>query len=570
MTSRDIAKVLSLIETYLELHGENDFKSKAYGRAARGIEASGADIAAMVEAGEPIKISGVGPAMAAEVREIVTTGTTAQLEALRAATPPGLMEILGIRGVGAKKVRALNMQLGIETLDQLEQAALENRVAALPGFGEKSQAKILEGLADLRKSAEKLRFDRAMALAEPFLESVRALECVKRAELAGRLRRGAEEFDSLSFVAVASAEALSDALAASGLASDVTRTGTRVDAVLDAFPVRIDAVAADAFAAVWHQRTGASDYCFMVSIPLADRGYELRDDGLFRDGSLVPLASEEELFALADMQYIEPEMREGIDEVRRSIDGALPQLVAAEHLRGMMHVHSTWSDGRSDIATIAEHVRGLGYSYLLITDHSKTAVYANGLDERRLQAQGREIDELNARYDPAEFRILKGIECDILADGALDLADDALAALDAVVISVHSRFNLPAEAQTERICRALEHPHATILGHSTGRLILKRKGYDVDLRQVIETAAANGKAIELNCNPMRLDLNWRMVRHARRKGVPIAVNPDAHALADFANMRFGLTMARKGWLTPDGTLNALTADQLLGVARRSA
>jgi DNA polymerase (family 10) len=307
----------------------------------------------------------------------------------------------------------------------------------------------------------------------------------------------------------------------------------------------------------------------MISIPLHERGYELREDGLFKDGELVALGSEEELFELAGMQFIPPEIREGIDEVRRALDGELPELVRSEHLRGMLHVHSTWSDGRSSIADIAEHVRGLGYSYLLMTDHSKAAFYANGLDERRLEQQGHEIDEVNKGYDPAGFRVLKGIECDILGDGSLDLSDDALAALDAVVISVHSQFTLPIQEQTERICRALEHRYSTILGHSTGRLILKRKGYDVDLRQVIETAAQHGKCIELNCNPMRLDLNWRMVRHARRKGIPIAINPDAHSLADFNNMRHGLTMARKAWLTPEGTLNAMGVEEFLGFAAQA-
>ena len=289
----------------------------------------------------------------------------------------------------------------------------------------------------------------------------------------------------------------------------------------------------------------------MISIPLHDRGYDLREDGLYKDGETVTLGSEEELFELAGVQYIPPEIREGIDEVRLAMDREIPELVRAEDLRGHAPCAFHLERWPQQIAEIAEHVRGLGYQYLLMTDHSKAAFYANGLDERRLEEQGREIDAINKRYDPAEFRVLKGIECDILADGSLDLSDDVLAALDAVVISVHSQFSLPMEAQTERICRALENPLSTILGHSTGRLILKRNGYDVDLQQVIRTAAEHGKSIELNCNPLRLDLNWRMVRYALRKGVPIAINPDAHSLADFNNMRYGMVMARKGWLTPE-------------------
>lgn len=564
MTARDVAKILSDIETLLQLHGADEMKSKAYGRAARVLETSTIDIEAAARAGK-IDVPGIGKTLGAEVIEIVETGTTAQREELLAATPPGLLDILKIRGLGAKKVRALHQQLGVESLQDLEHAAIGNRIAGLAGFGKKSQENILAGIAELASAQSKFRINVATTAGEHVLDVLEGLPSVERASVAGRLRRGAEEFEYLSFVVQAAApETLAEELRGTGLLNDVAVeenciTGTTEEG----YPVKIHVTRAENFIVTLHQHTGASDYAFILSIPLADRGYDLREDGLFKDGEPVMLNTEEELFELAGTQFIPPEIREGIDEVPNALDSGVPELVRAEHLRGMLHVHSTWSDGRSSIADIAEYVRGLGYSYLLMTDHSKAAYYANGLDEHRLERQGMEIDEINKGYDPTEFRVLKGIECDILGDGTLDLSDDALAALDAVVISVHSQFTLPMEAQTERICRALEHPYSTILGHSTGRLILKRKGYDVDLKSVIETAAAHGKCIELNCNPMRLDLNWRMVRHARRKGVPIAINPDAHSLADFGNMRHGITMARKGWLTPDGTLNALDAEGFL-------
>jgi DNA polymerase (family 10) len=569
MTARDVAKVLGEIETLLELHGDNDFKSRAYGRAARALETSGVDLEGVVRGGGEIDVPGVGKALGAEVREIVETGTSSQLEELRGATPPGLLDILKIRGLGAKKVRAIHTQLGVETLADLEKAAQEDRIAALAGFGAKSQAKILEGLKELRSNLGRFRLNTATEMAEYIRDALDGMPSVARADIAGRLRRGGEEFSALGFVVDASSpEELERDLRDAALLTEISLKDGRITGLFDNHcAVRIDLPPRESYFAVLHQRTGASDYCFMMSIPLHDRGYDLRDDGLFRDGAPVALGSEEELFALAGMQTIPPELREGIDEVRRSIDGTLPELVEAEDVKGMLHVHSTWSDGRSPIADIAEHVRGLGYSYLLITDHSKSAIYANGLDERRLAAQGREIDEINGRYDPSEFRVLKGIECDILADGTLDYDDDVLASLDAVVASVHSSFSMPMEEQTERICRALSNRWVTILGHSTGRLILKRKGYEVDLRRVINTAAEHGKSIELNCNPMRLDLNWRMVKYARRKGVPIAINPDAHSLADFNNMRYGITMARKGWLTREGLLNAMSADAFRAFAR---
>ncbi len=565
MTARDIANVFYDIETFLQLHGENDFKSRAYGRAARTLETSTADVAGMVRAGLPVDIPGIGKALASEIAEIVETGTTAQLEELRTATPPGLLDILQIRGLGAKKVRAIHQQLGVESLVELERAAIDGKIAELAGFGKKSQDNIIAGIRELAKNRSKFRINIATQIAAELLALLEGLPPVERASAAGRVRRGEEEFDSLSFVAQSAApDALAAGLAGSELLREVELDGAHITArTEEGYAVLVEIATAENFFAVLHRATGADDYVSMISVPLAARGYDLREDGLYKDERMVALGSEEELFALAGAQYIPPELREGTDEVRCALDGELPELVSAGDLRGMLHVHSTWSDGRSSIAEIAEHVRGLGYGYLLITDHSKAASYANGLDEFRLEAQGREIDGINEQYDPAEFRVLKGIECDILTDGSLDLSEDALAALDAVVISVHSQFSLPMEAQTERICRALENPLSTILGHSTGRLILKRNGYDVDLQQVIATAAGHRKSIELNCNPLRLDLAWRMVHHATRKGVPIAINPDAHSLNDFSNMRYGVMMARKGWLTPEMTLNARSAEGFL-------
>jgi len=268
---------------------------------------------------------------------------------------------------------------------------------------------------------------------------------------------------------------------------------------------------------------------------------------------------------------IPPELREGIDEVRAALDHRIPTLVEQSELRGLLHIHSVWSDGQNTIEELAAAASGLGYGYLLMCDHSKLAFYANGLDEKRLEAQGKEIDEINKRYDPATFRILKGIECDIHGDGTLDLADDALAALDAVVVSVHSQFALEKEAQTDRVCHALDNPYASILAHPTGRLILTRKGYPIDLKRVITHAAERGVAVELNANPHRLDLDWRMVRYAKRKGVKVAIDPDAHSIGDFDYVKYGVRMGRKGWLERGDVLNTLSVDDFLAaVGRRRA
>ncbi len=562
MTTGQVREILSQIEKLVELHGESSFKARAYSRASRALKSSGVDVETAVREGTLLSVEGIGKGIGAEIEELVETGKSEQHQALLAKTPPGLLDVLKIRGLGAKKVRTLYFDVGIESLGELEYACKENRVALLKGFGQKTQEKILAGIEELRANQGKFRFDMAYRIGQELLPKLEALPSVSRVDISGRLRRGAEEFDSVSFVVEAeNANQVENDLAQAELLEKIEKYGDRITGIYDeSFTIKIDVASREKYVGVLHQRSAPNDYRFMVSIPLHDNGYELTEDGLYKDNELVALDSEEDLYKLADLQFIPYELREGINEVRKALHKDIPELVTMEDMKGAMHVHSTWSDGGYPIKEIAEHVRSRGYRYLLMCDHSKAAVYANGLDEKRLEEQGKEIDEINKQYDPAEFRVLKGIECDILTDGRLDLDNDALAALDAVVISVHSNFTLSLEEQTARICRALEHPYSTILGHPTGRLLLSRKGYEVDLQQVITTAAKNGKAIELNANPYRLYLSWRMVKYAVSKGVKIAINPDAHSLADFENVKFGVTMARKGWLTPDMLLNAMDAD----------
>lgn len=574
MDTREVERILSRIESLLELHGENSFKSRAYGRAARSLRAAGIDVVGAVERGEPIEVDGIGTALAAEIEEIVRTGTSSQLEDLMERTPNGLLDVMSIRGLGAKKVQALWHTLGVESLDDLEEKARGGEVAGMKGFGKKSQENILAGIAELKSNIGKLRLHTATELAAALLEVLRALPGVSRAEIAGRLRRGGEEFSALEFVletaAGSDAAGIEANVAAAGILSAVRRIDSTIAGTLnDTYNVFLHVVDHNHFVAALHQKSAASDYRFMLSIPLHDRGYELTEDGLYSGGELVPLKAEAELYERAGMQFIPPELREGIDEIRRALDNELPTLVEDRDLKGILHVHSVWSDGHNTISDLADRAHALGYSYLLMCDHSKAAFYANGLDENRLASQGYEIDEVNKRFDPAQFRVLKGIECDILADGSLDLADDALAALDAVVISVHSNFNLSEDVQTERVCRALENRYATILAHPTGRLILTRKGYPIDLKRVITHAAEHRKYVELNANPYRLDLNWRMVRYAKRKGVKVAIDPDAHSMPEFDYLRYGVTIARKGWLAKEDVLNALSLDDFLSAVKRS-
>ncbi len=564
MTNRELESVLKQIESLLDLHGENSFKSRAYGRAARAIRSSAFDVISAVSNGDAIEVDGVGAGLSEEIRELVETGTSSQREDLLERTPNGLLDVLQIRGLGSKKVKALWEGLGIESLDDLEREARSGAVASQKGFGKKTAENILKAIAEMKANQGKVRFHQAESIATQLVEKIAPLDSVERIETTGRLRRAAEVFSLIEFVAIADGERLLSDLQENRLLSDLALTTGRITGRFDgSLPVRIHLTDPDRYALALHRTTGSSDYRFMFSIPLEKKGMVIEDDRLMEGERIHPVASEEDLFRIAGMQFVPPELREGIDEVPLALQNALPHLIERSDMKGLLHVHSTWSDGRNSIAEMAAAAETAGYEYLLMCDHSKAAFYANGLDEKRLEEQGKEIDEVNRAYDPEKFRVLKGIECDIMADGSLDLADDALAALDAVVISVHSSFTLSSEAQTARICRALEHPYASILAHPTGRLLLTRKGYGVDLKEVVKTASEHRKVVELNANPYRLDLDWRTLRYARRKGVPVAINPDAHGVEEISYVDIGIRIGRKAGLEAGDVLNTLSPTAFL-------
>ena len=525
-------------------------RQRAYARASRALETSGVDIEETVRVEHHYFDPGIGKAQPGVSRSLparhqVNSGA-------EEITPPGLLDMLKIRGLGAKKVRAIYISLGIRHWGILKRLVEGNQVAALPGFGAKSQEDPSEGIEELRRNEEsriphRHGDDRGRSTASVDCGSPFGLAFGCRGAPASRSRgvRVASSSSSPRPSRRRTRTSCENRRRLDHREHDGDRTPASPTARI-AVKIYVSDRPADYFVAL-HQHTGAHDYCFMLSIPLHDRGYDLRDGALYRDGEPVELRSEEELFELSRyaVPCIPPEIREGVDEVPCT-GGPLPGAYCRTGYSRIMHVHSTLSDGQNTVAEMADHARSLGYSYLLMCDHSKAASYANGLDERRLEAQGREIDELNKQYDPTEFRVLKGIECDILADGSMDFDDDVLATLDAVVASIHSSFNLPMEAQTERLCSALRNRYVTILGHPTGRLLLKRKGYDVDLRWVINCAAASGQIdrTERQPAPARPELADDPIRAAQ--GVKIAINPDAHSTAGFGVMRYGVKIGRKG------------------------
>jgi DNA polymerase (family 10) len=554
MNAAEAAAVLSEIAMLMEIVGGDPFRARAFSNAARRLEGSGADIAALARAGELTRIPGIGEGIAGTLEELVRTGRSGLHARLVSETPVGLYDLMRIKGLGTKKIRALYSELGIDSLDALEEAARAGRIATLSGFGAKTEATILEGAAFVRQTRGKRRIDRAMELAERLAEHIRALPNVAAAEIAGELRRRMEIVASIDLVAAT--DRASDTLAAFRALGEHTagageREGRAEIRFSDGFAARLACVPADHFGAALAVWTGSEAHVQALEARAAERGHTLTAAGL----AGVKTPTEEALYDALGLAWVPPELREGWGEVEAAARGTLPRLVERADLRGTFHCHTTASDGKATLAEMAEGARAQGWSYLGIADHSQAASYAGGLTPAAVKKQHREIDAWNSERGKGGFRLFKGTEADILADGALDFPDATLASFDYVVGSVHSAFQQDERAQTDRLIRAIRNPRLTILGHATGRLLLGRSGYPVDVRAVIDAAAEEGVAIEINADPHRLDLDWRHARYAAERGVLIPINPDAHSVGGLDNVGWGVHVARKAWIGPRGVLN---------------
>ncbi len=575
MTKNEIAGVLEEIGVLLELKGENPFKVRAYHAGARALETLEEDVGAVITEDRLQAIPGIGEALAKKITELHATGRLEFYEKLKASITPGLVEMLEIPGLGAKKIKALHEKLGISAVAELARACAEGRVAALDGFGEKSQEKILAGIRNRAAYARRHRWWEAFAAAEPILQGLRALPQVRRAEHAGSLRRGLETVGDLDFLVAAEAWApIVEWFTMRPEVREVTAKGETKTSVryADGLQADLRIVPPAQFAFALHHFTGSKDHNVQMRQRALARGLSLSEWGLVpaegdgtakekaaaqrksRSAKLKNIQSETDLFAALGLHYIPPELREGLGEIEAAEEGGLPRLVEVGDIRGVFHNHTTASDGRNTLAEMVAAAQGHGWEYLGIADHSKASVQANGLDEARLRRQIAEIAALN-QSGRFKTQVLTGVECDILPDGRLDLDEAVLRELDYVVVSVHSAFTLSEAEMTARIIRALEHPRATMLGHPTGRLLLKREGYPVNVAKVIDAAVANRVAIELNAHPQRLDLDWRHWRRAAERGLQCVINPDAHDTAGLDHIRAGINAARKGWLTAEQVLN---------------
>ena len=567
MDKHAAALIIEEIGTLMELQGENPFRARAFYNAARALEQVEGEFDALVAEGKLEQVRGFGPATIAVARELAETGASSVHHELRSRTPDGLFDLLRIPGLGAKRVHLLHTQLGVESLDDLERAAEEDRIASLPGFGQRTQAKLLEGIAYLRSQMGRSRQPEAWAIAAALTEFLSARAGVVRVEIAGELRRRLETVRGVDVVAVVSEQAAP--VITAFLEIPGARGGERVGAsgarvrLGDGIEARLTCVPPDAFAAALLYATGSDAHVAAVVARAEAQGYRLNEFGLWRGEERVPVSDEATLYRVLGLDYIEPELREAGFEVALAAEGGLPTLVALTDLRGCFHCHTSYSDGRASLTEMAMAAKARGWRYLGIADHSRAAAYAGGLSVEQIERQHAEIDAWNAEHGH-ELWLFKGMETDILPDGRLDYADeeDVLGRFDYVVGSVHSSFSLSEAEMTQRIIRAMEDPHLTLLGHPTGRLLLGREGYPIDMDAVIDAAADAGVGIEINANPNRLDMDWRHWRRAKERGILTAINPDAHSTQGLGDVEYGIGVARKGWLTAADVINTWPLDEV--------
>ncbi|HKR54274.1 MAG TPA: helix-hairpin-helix domain-containing protein [Chthoniobacterales bacterium] len=583
MTKEKIADALEEIATLLELKDENPFKIRAYQNAARSIEAFGASFSDLQNQETLEKIPGIGKAIAAKISELATTGGLKFLDELRAEFPSAILELFSIPGLGAKKIKALYEQLKISSIADLQAACESGRVAELPGFGETTQTKICNAIANRAKHVGSFQFGEIADEAEELRSDLAEHADASQVSIAGSFRRRKEIVRDLDFiVASKSPEAITEFFCAHPLVEGViargpTKTSVRLKSGIQCY-LRVVSNAEYPFALNYF--TGSKEHNIVMRNRALNRGWTLNEyrlgpalivgtkskdesaTGGKSRGRSKPIAAkipkmneEADLYRALGLDFIPPELRENCGEFEAAENGKLPRLIELENLRGTFHCHTTASDGHNSIEEMVAAAQELGLEYIGIADHSRSSVQAHGLDAARLNVQRAQIRKLQSTLN--DIRVFSGIECDILRDGSLDFDDEILAQLDFVVVSVHSTFNLGEAEMTRRVIRAISNPFVTMLAHPTGRLLLKREGYAIDIPAVLDAAAESGTWIELNAAPKRLDLDWRWWPLAKQKGVRCVINPDAHRTARLQDLWFGIGAARKGWLTKQDVMNCL-------------
>jgi len=565
MNKKEVAKILEEIGTILDLKGENPFKVRAYYNGARIVETLDKDLADLVKTREIAGIKGIGKALVEKISTLVNEGSLPFYDELKSSIPEGLLQMLKIPGLGVKKVKVIFDKLGIISIGELEYACRENRLRDLQGFGQKSQDKVLKSIELQKKYNERFLVPIAEDEARQVIDYLKKNRKIFRVEIAGSLRRKMETIKDLDIIASCDEGNREDIMqffvsydqSIRIISQGVTKSAIILDSGITA---ELRLVNDSEYPFLLQHATGSKEHNTQMRRLAKEHNYKMNEYGLFSDDKLIVCKDENEIYTNLGLQIIPPELREGMGEIESAKVKYLPEVYNGNPFYGLFHVHTTYSDGANSLKEIADACQSMGLEYVGICDHSKSAFYANGLSEERVKEQQTEIDQLNARYN--EFKIFKGIEADILQDGSLDYEDDVLATFDFVIASVHSNFNLSEETMTERICRALQNPYVTMLGHPTGRLLLAREPYKVDMEKVIDVAGNERKIIEINANPFRLDLDWRWGKLARSKGIKTAINPDAHSVEGLKDYHYGIGIARKGGFSKEEIINTFTMNEM--------
>ena len=563
----DIAAVLDEIALLLEIKGENPFKTRAYRNGAETVRNFDGDIVAKAKENDLDGIKGIGKALQEKLHELASTGKLVFHENLRGEFPEGLFDLFGIQGLGPKKVRALYDKLGIDSIDSLKKACTDGSIAELPGFGKKSIEKLLESITLKEEFADLFRLGDIYHIADSMLEQLRQHPDTLRVEIAGSYRRSKEILHDLDFLVATPTPAKMTQYfselpeVASVIVCGDTKASIRLE---NGLQCDLRAVSNSQFPFALQYFSGSKEHNVALRSRALKHGWSLNEYGFTPKDKSTPGApavkEEADIYRVLGLDHVPPELRENRGEIEAAEKGELPRLIELENLRGTFHNHTTASDGKNTLEEMAEAARDHGLQYLGISDHSKSQFQANGLYADRLLRQVEEIQKLNQGYD--DFQLFSGTEVDILKDGTLDFEDSVLEQLDYTVASIHGSFQLPEKEMTERIIRAMENPHVTMIGHLTGRLLLRRNGYAVNVEKIIDCAAETGTIIELNCNPRRLDMDWRHWHRARDKGVMTSINPDAHSTEQLHYLAFGIRLARKGWLRREDVLNCMNLQEV--------
>ena len=570
MENFEIARLFYEIAALLEARRESRFRIRAYQRAAQTLETLSEDVAAVAARGGLTALPGIGRELAARIEEYLATGTMRHVETLRGELPASFPTLLEVRGLGPKTARALYERLGIGTIEQLEDACRTGAIVGVAGVREKTRDNILKGIAAWRAGRTRTPLHVARAIAAQIIEVVRAHGGVDRIEVAGSTRRGRETVKDIDILVTSrDAARVMKTFTSLPAAAEVIAEGPTRATILHQAGLHVDlrVVEPEAFGAALQYFTGGKDHNVRVRELAVRKGLRLSEYGVFDEtGTRIAGETEEDVYAAVGLPWFPPELRENGGELEAARAGRLPTLVTVADIRGDLHAHTDWSDGRHSLDRLVAAAEARGYEYIIVSDHSKSTAIANGLTVEQLRAQRQLIRELQPRF---KIRILAGTECDILADGSMDFPDDVLAELDVVLAAVHSRFKQDRAAMTARIVRALEHPHVDILVHPTGRRLGTRDPYDVDLDAVFAAAKRHGKALEINSSPERLDLCDAHARRAAEAGIPIAINTDTHGLSELDHIDLGITTARRAWIGPEQVVNTRSLDELLAWTRRA-